>query len=200
VAQTWMKILKSMKGLILAGGKSSRFGSDKSIVSIHGMPQREYLFYLLSQVCSEVFLSCKTSSNIPAHLNPLPDRYNFESPLNGIITALEHDPMTAWITVPVDMPNVDKEVVNFLIKNRSTRKIATCFFDSEGKFPEPLLAIWEPAALPLIRSFVEGNQKSPRQFLNHNPVEMLTSPFPNLHVNINTTEDLSVYREGHSRT
>jgi molybdenum cofactor guanylyltransferase len=188
-----------MKALILAGGDSSRLGTDKSLLQFYGRPsQREFLFQLLSAYCEQVFLSCRNSNNIPVNLNPLEDRYDYKSPLNGIITGLELLPEDACITVPVDMPNIDDAVIDFLIRHRDEKSIATCFYDSEQKSPEPLLTIWEPAALPLLKSFQKAGRKSPRDFLMDNKTRILTSPFPNLHININTKEDMKRYENNQS--
>jgi molybdenum cofactor guanylyltransferase len=188
-----------MKALILAGGESSRLGRDKSLLTFYGRPpQREFLSDLLSNYCEQVFLSCKNCENIPANLNPLKDRYDYKSPLNGIITALDLSPEDAWLTVPVDMPNVTAHVIEFLIRQRNETSIATCFYDSDLKFPEPLLAIWEPAALPLLKAFEKTGKKSPRAFLIENNIKIVTSPFQNLHLNINTNEDMKRYEDNQS--
>ena len=113
----------------------------------------------------QFLLRAKALSRFPAHLNPLPDQFDFESPLNGILTAFAHDSIAAWLTVPVDMPLIDVEIIAYLLKKRDTNKVATCFFDSDGKNPEPLITIWEPRAYPLLLSFQKSGKISPRDFL-----------------------------------
>ena len=192
------KMWKNMKGLILAGGESSRLGADKSLLELNGLPQREYLFTLLSSFCTNVFLSCKDVAKIPPQFNPIPDKYQYNSPLNGIMTSLETDAESPWLTVPVDMPNINETVLKFLIAERSAQQIATCFYDSDGKLPEPLLTIWEPAALPFLQLFYRSGRKSPRDFLINHDVKIVRPPFPGLHENINTPSDLKMFRERHS--
>ena len=46
-------------GLVLAGGRSTRMGQDKSLISYHGKAQREYMADLLGQWCSRTFISCR---------------------------------------------------------------------------------------------------------------------------------------------
>lgn len=183
-----------LNGLILAGGKSVRMGHDKSLIEYHKVSQREYLFAMLKNFCASVFTSCKSTQSIPAHLNPLPDQFDFESPLNGILTAFGHDSIAAWLTVPIDMPLIDVEIIAYLLKKRDNDKVATCFFDSDGKNPEPLITIWEPRAYPLLLSFQKAGKISPRDFLKHEDVHIIKIPDRNALANINSPEDLEKFR------
>ena len=64
-------------GLVLAGGLSTRMGTDKGLINYHGTPQREYLFELLSKVCHRVFTSCRIGQDVPAALNPIVDAFDY---------------------------------------------------------------------------------------------------------------------------
>jgi molybdopterin-guanine dinucleotide biosynthesis protein A len=152
-------------GLVLAGGTSSRMGYDKGLVDFYGKPQREYVFEMLEGICQKVFLSCKRGNDIPAKLNPLPDSLEMESPLNGIMSAFQLKSDVAWLTVPVDMPLINKSVLEYLIAHRVNSCTATCFVDSDGQNPEPLVTLWEPVAYPELQKFHDGGQTSPRKFL-----------------------------------
>lgn len=182
--------MDTIYGLVLAGGRSSRMGRDKSLIAYNGKPQREYIADLLRKFCVQVFTSCKTQEYIPAELNPLPDQFELESPLNGILSAFESNNSVAWLTVPIDMPYVDEAVLAFLLQYRDASKIATCFVDSEGENPEPLLAIWEVnAAVPLKKYFQSGG-RSPREFLKQQDILLLQPPDKHIHYNINTPGEL----------
>jgi molybdopterin-guanine dinucleotide biosynthesis protein A len=185
---------RTLNGLILAGGRSLRMGQDKSLIEYHNVSQREYLFAMLKNFCASVFTSCKSDQSIPAHLNPLPDRFDFESPLNGILTAFSHDSIAAWITVPVDMPLIDVEVIAYLLKKRDPNKVATCFLDSDGKNPEPLIAIWEPWSHPRLLEFQQSGKISPRDFLKNQDTNIIEIPDRNALANINSPEELQKFR------
>ncbi|MBX2962557.1 MAG: molybdenum cofactor guanylyltransferase [Cyclobacteriaceae bacterium] len=189
-----MSEVKSINGLILAGGKSSRMGTDKALIDYHGKPQREYLFDLLSKYCAQVYLSCKEAAHVPPQLNPLPDHYDLNTPLNGILSAFNFNPATAWLTVPVDMPLIDAETIKYLIDHRNPEKIATCFWDSTGKLPEPLLALWETSANNLLSDYYTNSGFSIREFLCHHPVNMVTATTPNWLKNINSFQELNHFR------
>lgn len=185
-----------INGLILSGGQSSRMGQDKGLIAYHGKPQREHLTELLRKFCNNVFVSCKRASGVPEDLHPLYDRFELDSPLNGILSAFQHDPTGAWLTVPIDMPLVDEAVLHYLVVHRDPRKLATCFYDSDGKNPEPLLAIWESAAAAPLQEFHRKGNISPRKFLQEHDVNLLTPPVPGLHRNINTPEELAKFLSG----
>jgi len=179
-----------LNGLVLAGGRSSRMGSDKGLIQYHAMPQREYLFHLLHKFCQQVFTSCRKEQNVPAAFNPVYDKFDFESPLNGILSAFETNPKTNWLVVAVDMPNITEDVLTYLCTHRDDTKVATCFYDSDGKLPEPLLTIWEAPAFPLLQKFVQKGGISPREFLIANDCMKLTFPDARVHMNVNTPDDL----------
>lgn len=186
----------TVNGLILLGGKSSRMGIDKGSIDYHGKPQREYLFDILSKSCSRVFTSCKLPGDVPAHLHPISDAFEIESPLNGILSAFKSNHDVAWLTVAVDMPCIDEMSIQFLLSHRSPKKMATCFYDSDGKNPEPLFTLWESHAFKALMEFYASGKISPRTFLLQSDIHILTAPDKRLHQNINSMEDLNAYRNG----
>lgn len=188
--------MKNVKlyGLVLAGGRSSRMRNDKGLINYHGKPQREFLFDLLGRCCDQVFTSCNKEQSISSNFNPIYDTFNFESPLNGIMAAFDLHSNCAWLAVAVDMPFINEDVLQMLLLNRDETKVATCFYDSEGKLPEPLLTIWEPSAFPLLKIFADAGGISPREFLIANDCNKLMHTNSKIHININTPEDFQKLR------
>lgn len=185
-------------GLVLAGGKSSRMGNAKGFINYHGIPQQEYLFNLLGKLCKGVYTSCKTIDQVPNTLNPIADQYDIDSPLNGILSAFDKIPKAVWLTVPVDMPLIDEDTLRCLITNRSTNHVATCFYDSDGKNPEPLLTLWEAHAYPRLKEFNNTGKISPRDFLKQSNVNVLTIRDPKILTNINSIDELNKFKASHS--
>jgi molybdopterin-guanine dinucleotide biosynthesis protein A len=187
---------KNLNGLILAGGKSSRMGRDKSLIHYHGKPQRDHLMEVLKPFCDQVFISTAKQTKIQP--STIQDHFNLESPLNGILSAFHFDPFTSWITLPVDMPNIDSNAIAYLLSHRDKSKIATCFLDSDELSPEPLFTIWEPKAKPLLFDFFNSGEFSPKKFLIQNDVCLLKVPNSTMLININTEEELQAYLNGSS--
>lgn len=179
-------------GLILAGGRSTRMGSDKSLIDYHGKPQREYLFELLSGICEAVFTSCKQEDDVPQELHPLHDTYDYPGPINGILSAFARHPESSWLVVAVDMPFVDRAALELLIGSRDKTKFATCFRNTAGEhFPEPLLTLWEPAAYPQLLRYAKDGNISPRYFLQQTDIKLVPVPDPKILLNINSPHDRS---------
>ena len=171
--------VNELNGLILTGGRSTRMGQDKSQLIYHGKPQREYLTNLLRPYCQQVFWSVNERQAIElagsAHAY-IVDAFDWPGPLNGILSAFNHDPKSAWLVVACDMPLLSKRSLDALAQGRNAAKLATIFYDSDGRLPEPLLGIYEPAFKPIIQQAVANLQYSPRQLLQQNDSQLLTAP------------------------
>ena len=79
--------MKTLYGLVLAGGKSLRMGTDKSLLNYHGKSQREVMFDMLSGYCSVVYLSVNQNQN--TYLPHIIDETEAAGPLGGIVSAFE---------------------------------------------------------------------------------------------------------------
>ncbi|MEJ1242000.1 NTP transferase domain-containing protein [Chryseolinea sp. T2] len=185
--------LPLLNGLVLAGGLSTRMGSDKSLIAYHGKPQREYLFELLRLVCKDVCVSCRRDTDVPSSLNPLPDKFEIRSPLNGILSAFEVRSDRAWLTVPVDLPNISGEVFKSIVSHRDATKLATCFFDSSAGSIEPLLAIWEPGSQALLAANAAKGDISPRSFLLTHDVKVVYGMDHSIFLNVNDPTSRDAY-------
>lgn len=160
-------------------------GGDKGMIRYQAKPQREYLFELLSATCDKVFTSCRKEQEIDEALNPVTDRFDFEGPMNGILSAFTLHPGKAWLVTAIDMPNITGDTFRYLKANRDPAKLATCFFDEKENAPEPLLTIFEPDAFPLLVKNLEAGNKSPRSFLRSSAVHLLKPDRPDLFFNVN---------------
>jgi molybdopterin-guanine dinucleotide biosynthesis protein A len=190
-------MINELYGLILAGGQSSRMGINKALISYHGKPHHEYLFELLTPFCKRVHTSCKSIHDFSKNFNPIPDLYDLNSPLNGIVSAIQTHSGKAWMTIPVDMPLVDANVIQFLIEHRDKEKMATCFYDSIGKAPEPLLTIWETKSHLSLLTYQKSGGISPKYFLQNQDVHLIKSPNPKYLININSAAELEAFRKSY---
>jgi molybdopterin-guanine dinucleotide biosynthesis protein A len=109
--------------------------------------------------------------------------------MGAILSAFRQNPNTAWLVVAVDLPLLDKSTLQLLIENRNPSKLATAFNSPVNEFPEPLIAIWEPRAYPVLLQFLAQGYSCPRKALINTDVELLDAPNPEALFNVNTPEE-----------
>ena len=180
--------MSKLAGLILAGGRSTRMGEDKSLLDYHGKPQREHLTELLRPYCSVVFWSVNGEQEkelATSNQLRIVDAFAIASPLNGILSAFKYDAAAAWFVVACDMPLLTVQSLGALVKGRNPAKLATVFYDSDGQLPEPLLGIYEPAFGPIMQQAAAEGQYAPRGILRQNDIHLLTVPDVRELTNIN---------------
>ncbi len=178
-----------MNCLILIGGKSSRMGTDKSLLNYHGKPQREYLFNLAQKYCSEVYFSCREEQKFSE--KTIIDKYAELGPISGILSAFEHDKNSAWLVVACDMPLINEHAFETLIKHRKPEKVATTFFNDKNNAPDPLFTIYEPKAYEQLAEYVKSGNKSPKIFLQNTDIQLIKSENIDFLKNINTKEEFN---------
>jgi molybdopterin-guanine dinucleotide biosynthesis protein A len=177
----------ALNGLVLAGGKSTRMGEDKGILQWYGKEQRYYVADMLATFCEEVFISCRSEQTnaIDKNYKVIEDEFEDTGPLGAIVSALHHVNNCAWLVIACDLPLLNEKTIHYLIQNREENVIATTFSTDDG-LPEPLITIWEPAALPLLEAALSEGKYSPQKVLMKAKIKIIQTPDPNTLLNVNT--------------
>jgi molybdopterin-guanine dinucleotide biosynthesis protein A len=166
----------ALNGLIMAGGKSTRMGQDKSLIDYHGKPQREFLLELMAPLCKEVFISCGAVQEQTAGLPVIHDKFLGIGPMAGLLSAFQQQPDAAWLCVACDLPYLSRLSLDNLIKYRDPTKMATAFLNGDAEHPEPLVTIWEPKAYPRLLLALSEGLTCPRKVLINSDVRLLQAP------------------------
>ncbi|WP_339655027.1 molybdenum cofactor guanylyltransferase [uncultured Maribacter sp.] len=187
-----MTSIAKLYGLVLSGGKSTRMGTDKGLIEYHGVPQREYLYDLLSQVCENTFISLREEqeAELPTDIKTIVDLNEFKGPYNGLLSAHKKYPEVAWLVLACDLPLMGIDALKELILQRNSAKVATAFALKGNPLPEPLCAIWEPQALQQSIEYLEsGNGSCPRKYLINHDTKLVFPKYENVLLNANSEED-----------
>lgn len=184
-------------GLVLAGGKSKRMGTDKGLIKWFDKEQRYYVADLLKNFCGEVFISCRAGqeNKIKKEYKTLPDTFLNLGPYGGILSALRFTRDHAWLVVACDMPLLDNETIGYLIQHRNPRTMATTFESPHDGLPEPLITIWEPESYPVLLNFLGKGVTCPRKALINSEKTILQPPYPEALTNVNTPEEAEAAKE-----
>ncbi|MFM7234719.1 MAG: NTP transferase domain-containing protein [Flavobacteriales bacterium] len=188
-----LMLAPELKALIMAGGKSVRMGKDKTHIDYHGKPQFGHVYALCEQLGIEPFISCRFEQAeyySEQGYRTVTDRLLDMGPLGGIASAFMTAPDSAWLVLASDVPFLDQEIILELISQRSTYHTATAFQSPFDQFPEPLIAIWEPKAFPMILSFIGLGYSCPRKVLIQTQAKVIVASHPEKLENVNTPDDL----------
>ncbi|MEM9820144.1 MAG: NTP transferase domain-containing protein [Bacteroidota bacterium] len=183
--------LPPLTGLVLAGGKSQRMGRDKGQINYHGKEQRAHIFDQLNQLCDSSHMSCRPeqAAQMLMEFPVIADTFSGLGPLGAILSAFRQMPNRAWLVVACDLPLLDADTMQYLIDHRDPSKMATAFNSPVNKFPEPLIAIWEPRSYPILLQFLAQGYSCPRKVLINSDVKLIDAPHPKALMNVNSPED-----------
>jgi len=196
---THTKKLTGVTGVILAGGRSSRMGSNKALLPYRGGLFIEAIHRQLSALFPEVllitntpeqydFLPCRTAGDI------FPDM----GALAGLQSGLHHSETGHIFAVACDMPYLDDRLIRYLVGQRHRGDVII----PEGECGlEPLHAVYAKGCLPRMEASLLANRRRIVSFFDAVRVvtveRSITSAFdPDLRFfsNINTPDDYYTLR------
>ncbi len=179
-----------LKGLILAGGQSTRMGKDKGLIEYFGKPHREYLYDLVAPFCTETYLSVRAGqSGINGKFPVIEDTFLGLGPKSAILSAFREDPNAAWLVLACDYPLMNKKTLEQLVNHRNPSCLATAFNSPHNKFPEPLITIWEPRSYAVLLQFLAQGYSCPRKVLINSNVHLIDPKQPEIFQNVNHPEE-----------
>ena len=171
-------------GLVLAGGHSRRMGRDKTKFLYHGKPQMAYLYELLNTITQKkAYVSCRSNQvglSAFKDFDTIEDQKSNLGPVGGILSAFDKYPDVAWLVTACDMPFIDQQAIEYLIRKRNPYKTATCFYNKDKQWPEPLCTIYEPKSALCLKRYLAMGYKCPRKILMNVAIQTIEPPFAHL--------------------
>jgi molybdopterin-guanine dinucleotide biosynthesis protein A len=153
--KTWAPI-SEVVGVVLAGGKSSRYGENKALVRLNGMPLIERVIGVLKSIFRPVILITNTPHayehlNLPMH----EDRIKGLGPLGGIYTALHVIPGDGAFVVGCDMPYLNGKLIQHMVTIRGTYDVVVPRIYEKI---EALHALYGRSCLPAIQQRIDAGE------------------------------------------
>jgi molybdopterin-guanine dinucleotide biosynthesis protein A len=148
--------LPDADGFVLAGGRSSRMGADKSLVLLDGEPLVAHALGILRQAG----LAASVSGGQPglsAFAALIEDHRPGLGPLSGICAALASTALPLAVFIPVDLPLLPASLVSFLLRHASiTGRVITV--PSVDGFAQTFPAVVRRTALPMLESELQSGR------------------------------------------
>lgn len=148
-----------LTGVVLAGGRSTRLGTDKAGLEVDGEPLVTRVGAVLASICEEVLIA----SGDGTRLGGLPWRQIADvvpdaGPLAGIVAALEVATTPLVAVAAVDLPFADPEVFVALMTAWNGE---VAVVPEVGGRIQPLHAVWARKAAVALRAALEDGDRSP---------------------------------------
>ena len=186
--------------LILAGGKSSRMGRQKSSLKINGMTFLEHLAVELRGY-GEVLVSVDRFDRHKEILIPMiEDLYPDHGPMGGIYSAFAAGDFDRLLTVPCDVPLFSGELAEKLCELSDEDVDAVIIRTKDGRI-HPLCGMYQSSCLPVFRECLEKRELRMMQALEKLNVIFAEAGEDSWQLqNINTPEEYRLLVETYSNT
>ncbi|MDX5474814.1 MAG: molybdenum cofactor guanylyltransferase [Bacillaceae bacterium] len=190
-------------GILLSGGKSSRFGSPKAFAKFNEKEMFEYSMAILEEVTGEVVISSSPTLSPTFQArgfnNIIEDVEHFrgKGPLAGIYSCMKSAPSQWYVVLPCDMPLLSKEVLNIMLEHKSPG-VDVIIPNAFGRV-QPLVGVYHQSVLPILEQNLKEDNLKMMEFIQRLNVKYLKEDELNMQQNdfqnINRESDLLDLKE-----
>lgn len=143
-----------MTGIILAGGRSSRMGRDKSLLPWHDSDLLQTVITKVGQACDEIILVGNQSRHeVPKDVRVVKDIISGMGPLGGMHAGLLHAKYPLAFVTACDMPFAVPQAISFLFHEATEDwdiVVPAC-----GEMFEPMYCVYRKTCLPAIEKLLK---------------------------------------------
>jgi molybdopterin-guanine dinucleotide biosynthesis protein A len=149
-------LIRDVAGIILAGGKSTRYGRNKALVSVDGIPLIGRVIRVMRAIFQDIILITNTPDEY-AHLG-IPmygDLIKGLGPMGGVHTGLSVITHEAGFFVACDMPFLNKDLIRYIVRERDRFDVVV---PRVSGMVEALHALYDRRCLPVVESLIDSKQ------------------------------------------
>lgn len=181
--------------IVLAGGKSSRMGEDKSLLPIQGKPMIERLYENLRRNFDQVLISSGEPEKYAFLGAPvIPDKFPEQGPLMGIASAMAASTNETNFFIACDIPDPNLHIIRKMLRESEDCDAVVPVFGKDRA--EPLFAVYKKKLLPLIQETLSLGKRRILDFFEYCDVKKLKMDENEVIMNINTIEEYKEYKRG----
>ena len=187
--------------VVLAGGKSKRFGQDKNCVKLGSITLLEHVLLKIVDKFKEILIVSSNSLEIEEikKITVIPDCFNDLGPLAGVLSSMKwikkNNKPYKWIaTFPSDTPFFDISIIDEY-KTRIEQSESSLYFVKSNEKRHNIFGLWSIDLLErLEEDLIKNNYRKVEEWANKVGVSTIDIKIKNYDpfFNINTKEDLEV--------
>ena len=181
----------SITGIILAGGKSSRMGSDKGMLKLNGKMFIEYVIDALKPIVDDIIIVSNNPDYNQFRCQRFEDKIKDSGPLAGLYSGLKYSKTEYNLVLSCDIPMITTEVLCNLISTDYENYEVTQIQSNNKTMP--LIAIYKKECMYECLELLKQNERRLRVAVNqfNTKTILIDSRFDQFVKNVNTIEDLN---------
>jgi molybdenum cofactor guanylyltransferase len=181
---------KHITGIILAGGKSSRIGSDKGFLLLNEKAFIQHIIEAMQPLVKDIIIVSNNSDYDILNLKRVNDLIENSGPLSGIYSGLHHSNTENNLVLSCDVPLINTETLKKLTANIEEH-IDVIQLESKGK-TMPLIAMYKTHCKNKFFELLQQGEKRLRFAVKQCKVKTITlnTELEKFTVNINTQHHL----------
>ena len=148
---------KHITGIILAGGKSSRMGTDKGFLLLNDKPFVQYSIDALKPVVSEIMIVSDNQDYDVFGLKRISDLTKNAGPVAGICSGLDASTSEYNLILSCDIPLINSDILKQLI-NAIDEDSEIIQIESNGK-TMPLIALYKKRVKSIFNDFLREDER-----------------------------------------
>jgi molybdopterin-guanine dinucleotide biosynthesis protein A len=183
-------------GFVLAGGRSSRMGSDKALLPFRGHTLVEHVAGQVHHAAGNVTLVGEPERYSYLSYPVIGDIYPARGPLSGIHAALAASHEEWNLIVACDMPEVTAAFLSRILARAACAKAHAVIPAGPSGLPEPLCAVYSRGALGVIANSLERDIRKVMDGLMGLEIDLWRVPDSRHFHNLNTPAEWTGYCHG----
>lgn len=148
---------EAVGGYVLAGGKSSRMGTEKALLELGGKPLIAHAVAKLRAVCSNVSI-LGSNPDLAAYGPLVPDLHPGCGPIGGIEAALAHTEFDWNLLEPVDVPFLPAQFLGDWVERVTASDVFRAAIFEVGGKPQPGVLLIHRSTRPSISAAIERGE------------------------------------------
>ena len=188
---------KHITGIILAGGKSSRMGTDKGFLKLNGKTFVQHSIDALTPLVSKIIIVSDHEKYDSLGYQRITDTVKNAGPVSGILSGLEASKTNYNFILSCDIPLITTAVLKQLLSAYSPDK-TIIQAESNGK-SMPLIAFYKTQVKQVFKHYLEQNERRLRVVVK--ACQFKTVPLNDNQkratLNINTKEELKHIKDAY---
>lgn len=174
--------------IILAGGKSSRMGEDKGLMSFDGKAMIEFIINSVKPIVTNIIIITNNKKYKQFGHPVFEDEIKDKGPLSGILTGLHKSNTSKNLILSCDTPFINEDLLKLILSHSENYEVV---IPEKNNITHQLIGFYNKSCTKTIKESILENQLKIKLAIQKLNYKIVDANHIDQHVfhNINTKED-----------